>query len=168
MSGYYEMEIVDTTNGTVSAGFTYRYRYMDSKTGKMSAWVEATATASDTAIVTLNLGDVPAGGASAQMTLRFPGAGSTIQPGDKIVSIFDANSTAFNGAASGSGSLQIDNGPVLTFSAAGSLVKADNGDEKIDYNEVKYHIATMDPKTGVVDYGSLTVEFREEQAGVTT
>lgn len=168
ISGYYELEIVDTTNGTVSAGFTYRYRYMDSKTGKMSAWVEATATASNTAIVTLNLGDVPAGGASAQMTLRFPGAGSTIQPGDKIVSVFDANSTAFNGAASGSGSLQIDNGPVLTFSAAGSLVKADNGDEKIDYNEVKYHMATMDPKTGVVDYGSLTVEFREEQAGVTT
>lgn len=168
MSGYYEMEIVDTTNGTVSAGFTYRYRYMDSKTGEMSAWVEGTVTASNTAIVTLNLGGVPAGGASAQMTLRFPGAGSTIQPGDKIVSVFDANSTAFNGAASGSGSLQIDNGPVLTFSAAGSLVKADNGDEKIDYNEIKYHMAAMDPKTGVVDYGSLTVEFREEQAGVTT
>ena len=168
MSGYYEMEIVDTTNGTVSAGFTYRYRYMDSKTGEMSAWVEGTVTASNTAIVTLNLGGVPAGGASAQMTLRFPGAGSTIQPGDKIVSVFDANSTAFNGAASGSGSLQIDNGPVLTFSAAGSLVKADNGDEKIDYNEIKYHMAAMDPKTGVVDYGSLTVEFRDEQAGVTT
>ena len=168
MSGYYEMEIVDTTNGTVSAGFTYRYRYMDSKTGEMNAWVEGTVTASNTVIVTLNLGGVPAGGASAQMTLRFPGAGSTIQPGDKIVSVFDANSTAFNGAASGSGSLQIDNGPVLTFSAAGSLVKADNGDEKIDYNEIKYHMAAMDPKTGVVDYGSLTVEFREEQAGVTT
>ena len=168
MSGYYEVEIVNTTNGTVSGGFTYRYRYMDSKTGEMSSWVEATAAAAATATITLNLGGVDAGGTSAQMTLKLPGAGSTIQPGDKIVSVFDANSAAFNGAASGAGSLQIDNGPVLTFSATGSLVKADNGDEKIDYNEVKYHMATMDPKTGVVDYGSLTVEFREGEPGATT
>lgn len=168
MSGYYEVEIVNTTNGTVSGGFTYRYRYMDSKTGEMSAWTEATAAANATATITLNLGGVAAGGNSAQMTLKLPGAGSTIQPGDKIVSVFDANSTAFNGTASGAGSLQIDNGPVLTFSATGSLVKADNGDEKIDYNEVKYHMATMDPKTGVVDYGSLTVEFREGEPGATT
>ncbi len=168
MSGYYEIEIVDTTDGSVSGGFTYRYRYMDSKTGEMSSWVEAEAIANATAVITLNLGGVAAGGTSAQMTLRLPGAGSTIQPGDKIVSTFDAASTAFNGSASGSGSLQIDNGPVLTFSAAGSLVKADNGDEKIDYNEIKYHMATMDPKTGVIDYGSLTVEFREGQAGATT
>ena len=168
MSGYYEVEIVSTTNGTVTGGFTYRYRYMDSKTGEMSAWTEATAAANATATITLNLGGVAAGGNSAQMTLKLPGAGSTIQPGDKIVSVFDANSAAFNGAASGSGSLQIDDGPVLTFSAAGSLVKADNGDEKIDYNEVKYHMATMDPKTGVVDYGSLTVEFREGTPGATT
>lgn len=168
MSGYYEVEIVSTTNGTVTGGFTYRYRYMDSKTGEMSAWTEATAAANATATITLNLGGVAAGGNSAQMTLKLPGAGSTIQPGDKIVSVFDANSAAFNGAASGSGSLQIDDGPVLTFSAAGSLVKADNGDEKIDYNEIKYHMATMDPKTGVVDYGSLTVEFREGTPGATT
>ena len=168
MSGYYEIEIVDTTDGSVSGGFTYRYRYMDSKTGEMSSWVEAEAIANATAVITLNLGGVAAGGTSAQMTLRLPGAGSTIQPGDKIVSTFDAASTAFNGSASGSGSLQIDNGPVLTFSAAGSLVKADNGDEKIDYNEIKYHMATMDPTTGVIDYGSLTVEFREGQAGATT
>ena len=47
-------------------------------------------------------------------------------------------------------------------------LKADNGDEKIDYNEIKYHMATMDPKTGVVDYGSLTVEFREGTPGATT
>lgn len=168
MSGYYEVEIVNTTNGTVSGGFTYRYRYMDSKTGEMSAWTEATAAAAATATITLNLGGVATGGTSAQMTLKLPGAGSTIQPGDKIVSVFDANSAAFNGAASGAGSLQIDNGPVLTFSATGSLVKADNGDEKIDYNEIKYHMATMDPKTGVVDYGSLTVEFREGEPGATT
>lgn len=168
MSGYYEVEIVNTTNGTVSGGFTYRYRYMDSKTGEMSSWVEATAAAAATATITLNLGGVATGGTSAQMTLKLPGAGSTIQPGDKIVSVFDANSAAFNGAASGAGSLQIDNGPVLTFSATGSLVKADNGDEKIDYNEIKYHMATMDPKTGVVDYGSLTVEFREGEPGATT
>ena len=168
MSGYYEVEIVNTTDGTVSGGFTYRYRYMDSKTGEMSSWVEATAAAAATATITLNLGGVATGGTSAQMTLKLPGAGSTIQPGDKIVSVFDANSAAFNGAASGAGSLQIDNGPVLTFSATGSLVKADNGDEKIDYNEIKYHMATMDPKTGVVDYGSLTVEFREGEPGATT
>ena len=164
MSGYYEVEIVNTINGTVTGGFTYRYRYMDSKTGEMSAWVEGTAAANATATITLNIGE----NAGATMELKLPGAGSTIQPGDKIVSVFDANSAAFNGAASGSGSLQIDDGPVLTFSAAGSLVKADNGDEKIDYNEIKYHMATMDPKTGVVDYGSLTVEFREGTPGATT
>ncbi len=162
ISGFYEVEIVDTTDGTVSGGFTYRYRYMDSKTGEMSAWAEGTAAKNATATITLNIGN------GATMALKLTGAGSTIQPGDKILSTFDAASAAFNGAASGSGSLQIDNGPVLTFSAAGSLVKADNGDEKIDYNEIDYHIATMDPKTGVIDYGSLTVEFREGTAGATT
>lgn len=167
MSGFYEVEIVDATDGTVTGGFTFRYRYMDSKTGEMSAWAEGTAAPNATATITLNLGGMN-GANQATMALKLTGAGSTIQPGDKIVSTFDANSATFNGAASGSGSVQIDNGPVLTFSAAGSLVKADNGDEKIDYNEIDYHIATMDPKTGVIDYGSLTVEFREGTAGATT
>ena len=165
-SGYYELEIVSTTNGTVTGGFTYRYRYMDSKTGELSAWVENTAAADTTATITLNLGG--ANPAEAELTLRMPGGGSTIQPGDKIVSVFDAASNTFNGAASGSGSLQIDNGPVLTYSAAGSLVKADNGDQVIDFNEIKYHMANLDPKTGVVNYGSLTVEFREGTPGATT
>lgn len=166
ISGYYELEIVSTNNGTVTGGFTYRYRYMDSKTGELSAWVENTVAASDTAIVTLNLGG--ANPAEAELTLTMPGGGSTIQPGDKIVSVFDAASNTFNGAASGSGSLQIDNGPVLTYSAAGSLVKADNGDQVVDFNEIKYHMANLDPKTGVVNYGSLTVEFREGTPGATT
>lgn len=167
MSGYYEVEIVDTTDGTVTGGFTYRYRYMDSKTGEMSAWAAGTAAAAITATISLTIGGAN-GANQAKMELKLPGANSTIQPGDKIVSIFDANSNTFQGAASGSGSLQIDNGPILTFSAAGSLVKADNGDEKINYNDIDYHIATMDPKTGVISYGSLTVEFREGAAGVTT
>ncbi len=165
-SGYYELEIVSTNNGTVTGGFTYRYRYMDSKTGELSAWVENTVSASDTAIVTLNLGG--ANPAEAELTLTMPGGGSTIQPGDKIVSVFDAASDTFNGSASGAGSLQIDNGPVLTYSAAGSLVKADNGDQIVDFNEIKYHMANLDPKTGVVNYGSLTVEFREGTPGATT
>ena len=165
-SGYYELEIVSTNNGTVTGGFTYRYRYMDSKTGELSAWVENTVSASATAVISLNLGG--ANPAEAELTLRMPGGGSTIQPGDKIVSVFDAASDTFNGSASGSGSLQIDNGPVLTFSAAGSLVKADNGDQVVDFNEIKYHMANLDPKTGVVNYGSLTVEFREGTPGATT
>ena len=166
-SGYYELEIVSTTNGTVTGGFTYRYRYMDSKTGELSSWVEATAAVNNgTATITLNLGG--ANPNTAVMTLRMPGGGATIQPGDKIVSVFDAASNAFNGSASGSGSLQIDNGPVLTFSAAGSLVKADNGDQVIDFNKVKYHMANLDPKTGVVSYGSITAEFREGTPGAAT
>ena len=165
-SGYYELEIVSTNNGTVTGGFTYRYRYMDSKTGELSAWVENTVSASATAVISLNLGG--ANPAEAELTLRMPGGGSTIQPGDKIVSVFDAASDTFNGSASGSGSLQIDNGPVLTFSAAGSLVKADNGDQVVDFNEIKYHMANLDPKTGVVNYGSITAEFREGTPGATT
>ena len=99
----------------VTGGFTYRYRYMDSKTGELSSWVEATAAVNNgTATITLNLGG--ANPNTAVMTLRMPGGGATIQPGDKIVSVFDAASNAFNGAASGSGSLQIDNGPVLSSS----------------------------------------------------
>lgn len=166
ISGYYELEIVSTVNGTVTGGFTYRYRYMDSKTGELSAWVENTVSASATAVISLNLGG--ANPNTAVMTLTMPGGGSTIQPGDKIVSVFDAASDTFNGSASGAGSLQIDNGPVLTYSAAGSLVKADNGDQVVDFNEIKYHMANLDPKTGVVNYGSLTVEFREGTPGATT
>ena len=166
ISGYYELEIVSTNNGKVTGGFTYRYRYMDSKTGELSSWVEDTVAANATATITLNLGgNNPA---EAEMTLRMPGGGAIIQPGDKIVSVFDAASAQFNGAASGSGSLQIDNGPVLTYSAAGSLVKADNGDQVVDFNEIKYHMANLDPKTGIVNYGSLTVEFREGTPGATT
>lgn len=165
MSGYYEIEILDAPEGLITAGFTFRYRYMDSKNGDMSIWYEGTVTAAETATLTARIGSE---GATSSITLKFPGAGATIQPGDRILSTFDAFSTQFNGAASGAGSLQIDNGPVLTFSAIGSLVKANNGDEIIDYNKVPYHIATMDPHTGLVDYGSLTVEFREGTPSTTT
>ncbi|MDE7168821.1 MAG: flagellin [Mucispirillum sp.] len=164
MAGYFEVEVASTdTSGTVSAGFTVRYRYMNSKTGELSAWTEAEVTANATAgILHMNLGN------GGQMDLTFPAGGSVIQTGDKIVSTFEAEIAAYNGAASGSGTLQIDNGPILSFSAAGSLVKADNGDVKIDYNEVKYYMGNLDSETGVVSYGSLTVEFREGERSAVT
>lgn len=166
MSGYYEMEVVSATDGTVSGGFTVRYRFMDSKTGELSQWATVNAQVGNgSSTVTLNIGN---GNTPATIALKFPHGGSTIQPGDKVVSTFEPTHAAFNGTQSGAGSLQIDNGPILYYSAAGSLVKADNGDEKIDYNEIKYHMANMDPKTGVVDFGSLTVEFREGEPGQTT
>ncbi len=166
MSGYYEMEVVSTTDGTVSGGFTVRYRFMDGKTGELSQWVETPADPNNngSATVTMNIGN----GTGSTVRLSFPHGGATIQPGDKVVGVFEPVQAGFNGTQSGAGSLQIDKGPIHYYSAAGSLVKANNGDEKIDYNEIKYHIATMDEKTGVVDFGSLTVEFREGEPSQTT
>lgn len=178
MSGYVEAEVVSTNGGQVSAGFTVRYRYMDAKTGELSGWAEVASTIpandTETATLTLNVGMKADGtkGAST-MELTFP-SNAIIQPGDKFVTVFDPEVAdhAADDATSGAGTFQIQrqtttaNDSVLTspffdYPTAGGLVKSDNGDAKIDYNDIKVNMAHLDRETGVVSYGSMTLQFKE-------
>lgn len=165
-SGYFEVEVLD--NATVSAGFSYRYRVLDSTTGKLSNWVTGTATIAATAAITI---DMAAAGISntGSVTLTLP-FGADIKSGDKIFSSYSKQKTEeANGfVTSGGGTVNIIGGPMVDYSAVGSLSKQDNLDGKIDYNEVTVHMGSLDPKTGVVNYGSLTLEFKESTSAAVT
>lgn len=166
-SGYFEVEMLG--NGTVSAGFSYRYRVLDSATGKLSNWVTSEASAAATAEITLDMAVAGIGTGIGTITLTMP-AGADIKSGDKIFSSYSKQKPADTATftASGGGTVNIVGGPIIDYSAVGSLSKQDNGDFKTDYNEVTIHMGSLDPKTGVVNYGSLTLEFRESTPAAVT
>lgn len=163
-NGYFELEF--TSNGLVQSAagtpaLTYKYRVMDAKTGELSEWREGTAdqTNATSAILTLNTSLT---GGATNMTIKMP-YDVFVKTGDKALGYFQQEEQMpQNLLASGGGTIQVDNGPVISYVQKGELTKADDADGTIDYNEIKVHMANMDSKTGVVDYGSLTMEFQEQ------
>lgn len=167
--GYFEVEML--SSGKSSSAFTFRYRILDSATGKLSNWVTGTAGNAATATITLSgtaAGIATAAGSTIVLTMPF---GADLRSGDKIFSSFSIPKAA--GAVggyrtSGGGTVKIGNGPTIDYSKVGSLTKADNNNFKDDFNEVTIHMGELDPKTGVVNYGNLTLEFKEgTPSGVT-
>ncbi len=172
-SGYFEIEFTSTGNlsaNTTTDELTYKYRVMDAKTGELTEWRTGTVSKADatSAQLTLNINQ-SAGGTATNITINMP-YGSDVKSGDKAMGYFqpaNANIVANDVLNSGGGTIKVDNGPTIAYEKKGELTKADNDNFKVDYNEVKVHMATMDPKTGVVDYGSLTMEFQEGAAATT-
>lgn len=164
-SGYFEVEMLDT--GKSSSTFTFRYRMLDSATGKLSNWITGTATNAATATITLS--GTAAGVGAGNIVLSVP-FGSDIRSGDKILSSFSHIRADVAGgyATSGGGTIKVSDGPTIDYSKVGSLTKADNNNFKDDFNEVTIHMGALDPKTGVVNYGSLTLEFKEGTPGAVT
>ena len=164
-SGYFEVEILESRK--VSGNLSFRYRVLDSKTGKLTNWVTtATSTNAGTAVITINgvNQSTAPNTASGVITLTMP-VNADIKAGDKIFSSF---SKIKNGntdvAISGGGTIIISGGASIDYSAVGSLTKAKNDNGKIDYNDVTVHMGKLDAKTGVVEYGHLTLQFAERDS----
>ena len=169
-SGYFEIEFTNTGNmsaqNTTTSILEFKYRVIDAKTGELSEWRRGTADVAGTSAV-LTLDVSKEGDGSEDITLNMP-YGSDFKSGDKAMGFFQGENTDVEDTAeSGGGTIQVADGPVIAYAKKGELTKADNEDGKIDYNEVKVHIANMDAKTGVVVYGSLTMEFQEGEAATT-
>ena len=175
-SGYFEIEFTNT--GVMSAKDTakkleFQFRAMDAKTGELTAWQKGGVSVADadSAVLTLRVGTA----ATDVVTIGMP-YGGDFKTGDKMLGYFQAKTTAVtDGVKSGIGTIRItsdakdknspiSNGPMIAYDKVGELVKANDDDGKDDYNEVTVHMANMDKNTGIVYYGSLTMEFKEGEA----
>lgn len=168
-NGYFELEF--TSNGLVQSAagtpaINFKYRVMNAKTGELSEWRtgQVTKNQATSAIITMNASLT---GGTTNISLKMP-YDVMVKTGDKALGYFqDEVTVPANLRQSGGGTIAVDDGPIVAYTQKGELTKADDDDGRVDYNEVTYHMANMDPKTGVVAYGSLTMEFQEGVAGNT-
>ncbi len=168
-NGYFELEF--TSNGLVQSAagtpeINFKYRVMNAKTGELSEWRTGTVTKNQatSAIITMNA-SLTGGTTSIRLNMPY---NVMVKTGDKALGYFqDEVTMPGNLLQSGGGTIEVDDGPVVAYIQKGELTKADDNDGRVDYNEITYHMANMDPKTGVVAYGSLTMEFQEGAAGQT-
>jgi len=175
-AGYVELEFTqsfDSTMTSAGATITANVRFIDALTGSVGDW--GTVTMHD---------DTGIGVFSATATTDFNGLNNSadlpiafdfeidfstggIQDGDKVLFYVSPGASVDGAASSGGGSIQISGGPTgqvgprINFTAQNSLTAADNGDNFIDTNGVKVFHATVNQNTGNIDFGNLTLNFRE-------
>jgi len=162
-SGWYEVEFTQDFT-TASTTFNFQYRFLDAKTGAVSAWT----VASDSTTAALSFADI-----SAAITVT---SGSKITAGDKFLVAYTPQNSALSAdtTASGGGTIRISGGPSgytgpTIYYGAGQLTKKDNGDTNVDYKDVTVYRAYLDSSTGNVNFGSITLSFKEQSgtAGAT-
>jgi len=176
-SGYFELEILSdgiVGEAPLSGVVSYRYRTMDAKTGEVSEWITTSTTTipvagggTNSAIFTINLSETMTATGTGSITFSFDPT-DIINSGDKMIGMFSPVITAGQSwAGDGGGVIKISGSvsstPDIHYSAAGSLTNKDNGDSVVDYKDVPIYIMNIDPKTGDVITGSITLEFRESQ-----
>jgi flagellin len=170
-SGYLEIEFLgDVTTDVDNADF--RVRFFDAKTGEVGAWQVFSANASGSADeIAFSYVDVSSGILAISAAYSITIGTGMIHKGDKLLTAVSAEipaaSTANNTLAKlGGGIIQVSQdgvgGPSLIYSSAASLTKADNGDNILDLNAVTIHIAEMDNKTGNINFGNITLNFKEQ------
>ncbi len=145
------------------------------KTGEVGEWGTITfnddtgiGVFSATSTTDFSLQNTAGEAISFDMEIDF--STGAIQDGDKILMNISPASIDF-AASSGGGSIQISGGPtgqtgpVINFDASNTstetLTFKDNGDNFIDTHSVDIYHAAINQKTGNVDVGSLTFNFRE-------
>ncbi len=166
--GFVEMEFTTSSAGAGDfAGIGVRYRTIDASTGAISQWYTATSTAAGVvAIAAPNI--------SATVTFDVNALGNA-QGGDKI--LFTANRAVLGAnlaAADGRGVIKISDGPnelatpiTISYDVDEGLTKKDNGDQYVDYNDVKITIADMDATNGTINIGSMVFQFKENSDALT-
>ena len=174
--GFFEIEILSSVdNVDRNSQFKFKYRFLDSKTGTLTPYQEGSLKASNEQLgngsllkdtmkmmITTPVGD---DGNTKTIGIAIP-FGSTIKAGDKIMSSIgksyvDGTYPQNGVSSSGGGTIKIGNGPRLHLTEPGALVKRDNNNGKVDYNDVEYHMGRLDPETGRAEYGSITLQFQE-------
>lgn len=176
-SGYIELEFASNmkaADATASSTVMVKARFIDALTGSTSQWVAVSATNTTGSTFEVDFaGSGLSNTASSSLDLSFNftlSANGSVQSGDKVLFSVSAGKANGDYAASGGGTIQItggpanQNGPMLVFTAANSLTKADNGDTLVDYTDIKVFYASINPQTGNVDLGNITLSFKEQSA----
>jgi len=174
--GYIEVKFTQeiTSTAVATESFTASARFIDASTGAAGSWATGTVTMGDSGQATVAITGIGSGSIDISFTASIGDSGH-IQDGDKtLIAVTKAN--ANDVASSGGGSIQItdgptgQNGPTIIYTATHSLTAKDNNDSVLDYTNVTVYHATLDDKTGNLNVGSLTFNFKETStnSGATT
>ncbi len=166
-SGYIEIEILQDHSTADLTGVSYRARFIDAATGTVGAWENVTNTLTGSLTHTFTVD-----GAGIQFGVDI--TNNKMQKGDKLLlttSSMDTDPAVAAGgtdlAISGGGTIKLGNGPTITYSSKGTLTPADNGDGLVDTKAVTVYLAEMDAKTGNVNIGNITLNFKETPVDTT-
>lgn len=166
-SGYFLVEFPES-NSQASAGATFRVKFISAETGDEGAWVEYT-----TADGKLT-GDYNSNGFNLQFDIPMLAGATEVKGGDKFlfnVSDFKGTANGDDLLAQGGGALQVSangvTGPTIVYNTPNSLTKNDNQNGIEETNDVTVHIVSLDPETGYVSQGEMTLGFEEKVGGAT-
>lgn len=166
-SGYFLVEFPES-NSQASAGATFRVKFISAENGDEGAWVEYT-----TADGKLT-GDYNSNGFNLQFDIPMLAGATEVKGGDKFlfnVSDFKGTANGDDLLAQGGGALQVSangvTGPTIVYNTPNSLTKEDNQNGIEETNDVTVHIVSLDPETGYVSQGEMTLGFEEKVGGAT-
>ena len=166
-SGYFLVEFTES-NSQASAGATYRVKFISAETGDEGAWVEYT-TKDGKLVENYN-----SNGFNLSFEIPMLAGATEVKGGDKFlfnVSDFKGVRNDNNLLGQGGGALQVSGngvtGPTIVYSNPNSLTKEDNQNGIEETNDVTVHIVSLDPKTGYVSQGEMTLGFEEKVGGAT-
>lgn len=166
-SGYFLVEFTES-NSQASAGATYRVKFISAETGDEGAWVEYT-TEDGKLVENYN-----SNGFNLSFEIPMLAGATEVKGGDKFlfnVSDFKGVQNDNNLLGQGGGALQISGngvtGPTIVYSNPNSLTKEDNQNGIEETNDITVHIVSLDPKTGYVSQGEMTLGFEEKVGGAT-
>ncbi len=166
-SGYFLVEFPESSS-SASAGATYRVKFISAETGDEGAWVEYTTE--DGKLT----GDYNSNGFNLKFDIPMLAGATEVKGGDKFlfnVSDFKGTANGDDLLAQGGGALQVSGngvtGPTIVYSNPNSLTKEDNQNGIEETNDVTVHIVSLDPKTGYVSQGEMTLGFEEKVGGAT-
>lgn len=166
-SGYFLVEFPESSSNA-SAGATFRVKFISAETGDEGAWVEYT-----TADGKLT-GDYNSNGFNLQFDIPMLAGATEVKGGDKFlfnVSDFKGTANGDDLLAQGGGALQVSangvTGPTIVYNNPNSLTKEDNQNGIEETNDVTVHIVSLDPETGYVSQGEMTLGFEEKVGGAT-
>ena len=166
-SGYFLVEFTES-NSQASAGATYRVKFISAENGDEGAWVEYTTE--DGKLTD----DYNSNGFNLSFEIPMLAGATEVKGGDKFlfnVSDFKGVRNDNNLLGQGGGALQVSGngvtGPTIVYSNPNSLTKEDNQNGIEETNDVTVHIVSLDPKTGYVSQGEMTLGFEEKVGGAT-
>lgn len=166
-SGYFLVEFPES-NSQASAGATYRVKFISAETGDEGAWEEYT-TKDGKLVENYN-----SNGFNLKFDIPMLAGATEVKGGDKFlfnVSDFKGVQNDNNLLGQGGGALQVSGngvtGPTIVYSNPNSLTKEDNQNGIPERNDVTVHIVSLDPKTGYVSQGEMTLGFEEKVGGAT-
>ena len=166
-SGYFLVEFPES-NSQASAGATYRVKFISAETGDEGAWEEYT-TEDGKLVENYN-----SNGFNLSFEIPMLAGATEVKGGDKFlfnVSDFKGVRNDNNLLGQGGGALQVSangvTGPTIVYSNPNSLTKEDNQNGIEETNDVTVHIVSLDPKTGYVSQGEMTLGFEEKVGGAT-